>query len=80
MKSLDGWRVRDFYKFSGNDSKSTIKHVSQYYGNYECVYFPLSLIGTTFALLTPLPISSIGLWAELEKKIHDHFYIGVHET
>jgi len=42
--------------------------------------FPLSLTGTTFAWFTLLPSCSIGSWAELEEKFHNHFYNGAHET
>jgi hypothetical protein len=42
--------------------------------------FSLSLAGTTFAWFTSLTACSIGSWAELEEKFHNHFYTGIHET
>ena len=30
MKAPDGWRVPDFQKFSGDDSKSTMEHISMF--------------------------------------------------
>jgi hypothetical protein len=30
MKAPDGWKVPDFNKFSGDDSKSTIEHISMF--------------------------------------------------
>ena len=42
--------------------------------------FLLSLTGIAFAWFTSLPSCSIGSWAELEEKFHNHFYSGAHET
>ena len=42
--------------------------------------FSLSLTGIAFAWFTLLPSCSIGSWAELEEKFHNHFYNGAHET
>ena len=42
--------------------------------------FPLSLTGIAFAWFTSLPSCSIGSWAKLEEKFHNHFYNGAHET
>jgi len=75
--------------FSGDDSKTTMEHVSMFLAqmgeastidvmNVWC--FPLCLTGTTFTWFTSLTASSISSWAELEEKCHDHFYNGVHET
>ena len=30
MKAPDGWRVPDFYKFSGDDSKSTMERINMF--------------------------------------------------
>jgi hypothetical protein len=30
MKAPNGWRVLDFQKINGNDSKSTIEHISMF--------------------------------------------------
>jgi hypothetical protein len=75
--------------FSGDDSKSTMEHVSMFlaqmgeastidFTNVWC--FPLSLTSTSFAWFTSLTTCSISSWAELEEKFHYHFYNGVHET
>ena len=89
MKALDGWRVPNFNKFSGDDSKSTMEHISMFlaqlgeasaYDFMKVRNFPLSLTGTTFAWFTSLPSYSIGSWAKLKEKFHNHFYNGAHET
>ena len=89
MKAPDGWRVPDFQKFSDDESKSTIEHISMFlaqlgeasaYDFMKVHNFSLSLTGIAFAWFTSLPSCSIGSWAELEEKFHDHFYNGVHET
>jgi hypothetical protein len=89
MKAPDGWKVPDFNKFSGDDSKSTMEHISMLlaqlgeasaYDFMKVHNFSLSLTGTAFAWFTSLPACSIGSWAELEKKFHSNFYIGIHET
>jgi hypothetical protein len=89
MKAPDGWRVLDFQKFSGNDSKSTMEHVSTFlaqlseasaYDFMKVRNFPLSLTGTTFVWFTSLPSCSNSSWAELEEKFHSHFYSGAQET
>jgi hypothetical protein len=78
-----------FYKFSGDDSKSTMKHVSLALAQMgeastmdfmNVCHFPLSLTGTTFAWFTSLSACSISSWAQLEEKFHEHLYNGVHET
>jgi len=89
LKAPDGWRVPDFYKFSGDDSRSSMEHISMFLAQMgeastmdfmNVRHFPLSLTGTAFAWFTSLASCSIGSWAELEEKFHDHFYNGVHET
>ena len=89
MRAPDGWRVPDFYKFSGDDSRSSMEHISMFLAQMgeastmdfmNVRHFPLSLTGTAFAWFTSLASCSIGSWAELEEKFHDHFYNGVHET
>jgi hypothetical protein len=89
MKAPDGWKVHDFNKFSDDESKSTMEHISMFlaqlgeasaYDFMKVRNFPLSLTSTVFAWFTSLPACSIGSWAELEKKFHSHFYIGVYKT
>ena len=89
MKAPDGWRVPDFNKFSGDDSKSTMEHINMFLAQLgeasafdfmKVRNFPFSLTSTAFAWFTLLPSCSIGSWAELEEKFHNHFYSGAHET
>jgi hypothetical protein len=89
MKAPDGWRVPNFNKFSGDDSKSTIEHISMFlaqlgeasaYDFMKVHNYPLSLISIAFAWFASLPSFSIGSWAELEENFHNHFYNGAHET
>jgi hypothetical protein len=70
MKAPDRWKVPDFNKFSGDDSKSTMEHINMFlaqlgkssaYDFMKVRNFPLSLIGTAFAWFTSLPAFSIGL-------------------
>jgi hypothetical protein len=77
MKAPDGSKVPDFNKFSGDDSKSTMEHISMFlaqlceasaYDFMKVHNFPLSLIGTAFVWFTSLPACSISSCAELEEK------------
>jgi hypothetical protein len=58
MKALDGWKVPDFNKFSGDDSKSTMEYISMFltqlgeasaYDFMKVRNFPLSLTSIVFA-------------------------------
>jgi hypothetical protein len=50
MKAPNGWKVPDFNKFSGDDSKSTMEHISMFLAQLgEVRNFPLSLTGIAFA-------------------------------
>jgi hypothetical protein len=89
MKAPDGWKIPDFNKFSGDDSKSTMEHISMFLAQLgeasACDFikvqnFPLSLTGIAFAWFTSLPACSIDSWAELEEKFYSYFYTGIHET
>jgi hypothetical protein len=73
IKDPHGWRVPDFYKFNGDDGKSSIEHVSMFLAQMDeastvevmnVCYFPLSLAGTGFALFRSVPIYSITSWAK----------------
>ena len=84
-----GWKVPDFQKFSGTDSKTTMEHISMYLAQLggaskeefmKLRNFPLSLTGTAFSWFTSLPPCSINSWAQLEEKFHAYFYNGVQET
>jgi hypothetical protein len=82
MKAPNGWRVPNFNKFSGDDSKSTMEHISMFlaqlgeastYDFMKVCNFPLSLTNIAFAWFTSLLSCSIGSWAELEEKFHNLF-------
>jgi hypothetical protein len=86
MKAPDGWKVSDFHKYSGDDSKSTMEHINMFlaqlgpasaYDFIKVCNFPLSLTSTAFAWFSSLPSCSISSWAELEEKFHSHFYSGI---
>jgi hypothetical protein len=76
---LRGYRVPEFAKFSGEDGKTTLEHVSQFIlkcgeananDALKLRIFPLSLSGTTFTWFTSLAPNSIFTWAQLEQKFH----------
>ena len=78
-----GFRLPEFVKFSGDDSKSTFEHVSKYLAQLEEAssinelkvhLFSLSLIGTAFSSFSSLAPNSITSWEQLEQKFHDHFF------
>jgi len=69
ITALDGWKVPDFYKFSGDNSKSIMEHISMFlaqlgeasaYDFMKVRNFSLSLTSTSFAWLTALPSCSLG--------------------
>jgi hypothetical protein len=79
-----GYKVPDFAKFNGVDSKTTWEHVSQYLaqlgeaGNSDPLkvrLFPLSLTGTTFSWFSALPYGSINTWYHLEKNFTTIFIV-----
>ena len=81
-----GYRILDFYLFSGEDGQSTMEHVARFtmqYGelaNYENLYhfklrlFPNSLTGATFTWYTTFPRNSIQSWQEMERQFHTQFF------
>ena len=80
-----GWRIPEFTKFNGDDSRTTWEHVSQYvlqlgeadFNDALRVHlFSLSLTGTAFSWFSSLVPNSIRIWAQLEHKFHDHFFSG----
>jgi hypothetical protein len=80
-----GYRVLEFSKFSGEDSKTTLEHVGQFIlqcgeasanDALKLRMFPLSLSATTFTWFTSLAPNSIFTWAQLEQKFHKYFYSG----
>ena len=82
------YRVSDFTKFSGQGVMSTVEHVNRFLiqcgeatgiDALKICLFPLLLFGSAFAGFSSLPANSIITWADLEKKFHKYFFIGVHE-
>ena len=80
-----GFRLPEFVKFNGNDSKSTFEHVSQYLAQLgetssinelKVRLFSLSLTRTTFSWFSSLAPNSTTSWEQLEQKFHDHFFSG----
>ena len=83
-----GYKVPEFSKFNGEDSKTTWEHVSQYLAQLgeagsmdelKVCLFPLSLTGIAFSWFSALSPGSITTWSQLEQKFHDHFYSGDNE-
>ena len=82
------YRFLEFPKFTGQDSTSTIEHVSRYLtqlgeasieDDNRIRFFSLSLSGLAFTWFSSLPINSIANWTDLEKKFHTYFYTGTRE-
>jgi hypothetical protein len=80
-----GFRVPDFIKFTGEDSKTTYEHVGQFLAQasdfgitniHKIRLFPLSLSGTTFNWVISLAPNSVSTWKGLEQKFHEYFYNG----
>jgi hypothetical protein len=78
-----GYGVLGFSKFSGEDDKTTLEHVSQFIlqcgkanakDALKLRMFPLSLSDTTFTWFTSLAPNSIFTWVQLEQKFHEYFY------
>ena len=82
------YRLPEFTKFTGQDSTSTIEHVSRYLTQlgeasvedvHRVRFFSFSLSGPAFTWFSSLPVNSIANWANLEKKFHKYFYTGTGE-
>ena len=82
------YRLPEFAKFTGQDSTSTIEHVSRYLTQlgeeyieeaHQVHFFSLSLSGPAFSWFSSLLVNSITNWADLEKKFHTYFYTGIGE-
>jgi hypothetical protein len=83
-----GTRIPDFSKFSGEGGKRTHKHISQFIAHlgelvdgeaYRVRLFSLSFTDNAFAWYAALSPNSINSWEELERKFHEHFFLGEHE-
>ena len=82
------YRLPEFAKFTGQDSTSTIEHVSRYLTQlgeasveeaHRVHFFSLSLSGLAFTWFLSLAVNSIVNWSDLEKKFHTYFYTGTGE-
>ena len=80
------YRLQEFAKFTGQDSTSTIEHVSRYLTQlgeasieeaHRVCFFSLSLLGPVFTWFSSLAVNSIANWSDLEKKFHTYFYTGI---
>ena len=69
-----GYGLLEFAKFTGQDSTSTIEHVSRYLTQlgeasvedaHRVRFFSLSLSGPAFTWFLLLPVKSIANWADL---------------
>ena len=86
---LVGWRVPEFIKFNGDDTRTTWEHVSQYIlqlgeagfnDAFPVCLFSLSLTGTAFSWFSSLAPNSILNWNQLESKFRDQFCSGENEA
>ena len=84
-----GWRVPEFIKFNGDDSRTTWEDVSQYIlqlgeasfnDALRVRLFSLSLTGTAFSWFFSLAPNSILNWNQLESKFHYHFFSAENEA
>jgi len=82
------YRLPKFAKFNGQDSTSTIEHVSQYLTQlgeasieeaHRVRFFSLSLSGPAFTWFSSLAVNSIANWSDLKKKFYTYFYTGIGE-
>ena len=82
------YRLQEFAKFTGQDSTSTIEHVSRYLTQlgeasveeaHRVRFLSLSLSGPAVTWFSSLAVNSIANWSDLEKKFHTYFYTGTGE-
>ena len=82
------YRIPEFSKFSGQDSVTTMEHISRYdvqlgeAASQEALrvrLFSLSPSGSAFSWFASLAPCSIQSWADPEKRFHSYFYTGVTE-
>jgi hypothetical protein len=80
-----GFRKPDFNRFTGDDTRTTYKHVGQFLFQindtgitdvHKIRLFPLSLSGTAFSWFTSFAPNSMVNWPTLEQKFHEYFYNG----
>ncbi len=77
------YKIPEFTKFSGEDSRTTCEHVDQFLAQCSRAssmdtcklrLFSLSLSGTALIWFTSLPANSVSTWAQLKQKFHDYFH------
>ena len=80
-----GYKIPKFTKFAGDTSESTVEHIAGYLTeagdlendeNLRLKFFPNSLTKNAFTWFTTLAPHSIQNWTELERLLHEQFYIG----
>jgi hypothetical protein len=80
-----GFRVPNFLKFMGEDSRTTHEHIGQFLAQINDVgimdvhrvrLFPLSLSGNTISWFTSLASNTVDTWQALEQKFYDYFNNG----
>ena len=80
------FRLPEFVKFSGEDTRSTFEHISQYLAQLgeagsinelKVRLFSLSLTGTAFSWFSSLAPNSIGSWEQLERSSMSTFSVGM---
>jgi len=79
------YKIPKFTKFAGDTSESTVEHIAGYLTeagdlendeNLRLKFFPNSLTKNAFTWFTTLAPHSIQNWTELERLLHEQFYIG----
>ena len=77
------YKLPKFSKFFGQDSVTTVEHISKYIAQLgeaaasealKIRFFSLSLSGSAFSWFASLRAGSIQSWADLEKRFHAYFY------
>jgi hypothetical protein len=77
-----GSKAPDFTKFSKENEKTTVEHISRFTiqcgeysnnGNGKLRLFPNSLTSQAFTWYVALPTNSINSWEEMEEKFQSHF-------
>lgn len=80
-----GIKIPKLSKFAGEDTESTIEHISRYtieMGELAIVeslktrFLPSLLAKNTFSWFSTLRPNSIHSWAQLEMSFHDQFFMG----
>ena len=80
-----GFKIPEFVKFTGDDSRTTLEHIGQFIIQcgeastndiYKLRLFPLSLSGAAFTWFISLPPNSVFTFADLEQNFHDYFFSG----